>query len=400
MRILGTRTKRYYYKMKQIIIIGGGIGGLCTALALRQKGLTAQVYETVNEIKAVGAGIILAPNAMNVLARLGLADRAKALGMELEHLELTDAAGKKLMPVPNKEETIRDFGFAMIALLRSSLYDLLLKALPPNTVLTDKHFERYQENADDVTAHFTDGTQATGSVLIGADGVRSAVRRQLLPQVQLRYSGQTSYRGVANMALQGAQAHIAREAWGSPIRLGFVPIGFGQTYWYSTVQTPAGGTDADKASAKRQLLAWAQEFDDISRAIIENTPDQNIIRTDMYDLPPLPTWHNGRVVLLGDAAHATTPNLGQGGCQAIEDAFVIAEQLSQLSAQQAPQHAFAEYERIRKPKAELVVARSRQLGAMVHLHYGWQRALRNGLLRRIPASMGKKQSQDIHALNF
>ena len=180
MRILGTRTKRHYYKMKQIIIIGGGIGGLCTALALQQKGLTTQVYETVNEIKAVVAGIILAPNATNVLARLERADQAKMLGMELEHLELTNATGKKLMPVPNKEETIRDFGFAMIALLRSSLYDLLLKALPPNTVLTNKHFERYEENADGVTAHFTDGTQATGSVLIGADGVRSAVRRQLL----------------------------------------------------------------------------------------------------------------------------------------------------------------------------------------------------------------------------
>ena len=222
-RILGTRTKRHYYKMKQIIIIGGGIGGLCTALALQQKGLTTQVYETVNEIKAVVAGIILAPNATNVLARLERADQAKMLGMELEHLELTNATGKKLMPVPNKEETIRDFGFAMIALLRSSLYDLLLKAL------TNKHFEHYEENTNGMTAHFTDGTQAAGSVLIGADGVRSAVRQQVLPQVQLRYSGQTSYRRVANMTLRGAQAHIARGDWGSPIRLGFVPIGFGQT---------------------------------------------------------------------------------------------------------------------------------------------------------------------------
>ena len=229
MRILGTRTKRHYYKMKQIIIIGGGIGGLCTALALQQKGLTTQVYETVNEIKAVVAGIILAPNATNVLARLERADQAKMLGMELEHLELTNATGKKLMPVPNKEETIRDFGFAMIALLRSSLYDLLLKALTNNTVLTNKHFEHYEENTNGMTAHFTDGTQAAGSVLIGADGVRSAVRQQVLPQVQLRYSGQTSYRRVANMTLRGAQAHIARGAWGSPIRLGFVPIGFGQT---------------------------------------------------------------------------------------------------------------------------------------------------------------------------
>lgn len=385
--------------MQNIIIIGGGIGGLCTALALRRKGFGVQVYETVSEIKAAGAGIILASNAMNVLARLGLAAQLHDVGLTLERLELTDAAGKALFRVASRAELMRDYGAPIVAALRARLYERLLNALPPDIVVTNKHFERYATSDTGVTAYFADGTQAQGDILIGADGIRSAVRRQLLPNIGLRYSGQTSYRGVANIAMRGTLAEAAREAWGSQIRVGLVPVGFEQTYWFTSEPTAAGGSDADKASAKRRLLAWAGEFAEPTAEIIANTPDASLIRTDMYDLPPLPTWHSGRVALLGDAAHATTPNLGQGGCQAIEDAFVIAEVLHKHGATD-PHSAFIEYEHIRKPKAEMIVARSRQFGALVHMKYGWQRVLRNGALRLMPAALGQRQNHAVLSLNF
>jgi 2-polyprenyl-6-methoxyphenol hydroxylase-like FAD-dependent oxidoreductase len=363
--------------MNEVLIVGGGIGGLCAALALQQRGMACRVFESVKEVRAVGAGIIVAPNVMNVLARLGLADAVRACGIELDSLLLTDEQGRPLLATPQRDELIRDYGYTLVGLLHSELYGVLLRHLPDGTVITGKTLVRFEENADGVVAHFDDGTYETGRILIGAEMIHSVVRQQMLPNIAPRYSGQTSYRGVANFSLVASGHALAREAWGSKIRLGVVAVSSTQTYWYATLPAPAGTEDPSKAAAKLHLITWAREFAHPGAAVIEATPEARFIRTDMYDLTPLPSWHNGRVVLLGDAAHAATPNLGQGGNQAIEDAWVIASAISQHSACNDYAQAFADYERIRKPKAEMIVARSRQLGGMVHLPQPWQRALRN-----------------------
>ncbi len=383
--------------MNDVLIIGGGIGGLCMALALHQRGIACRVFESAKEVRAVGAGIILAPNGMNVLARLGLADEVRAHGVELNSLMLTDAQGRALMATPQRHELMRNFGYPMLGLLRAELYGLLLRHLPEGVLHPGKTLLKFEENADHVLAHFEDGTQATGRLLIGAEGIHSVVRRQLFPNIAARYSGQTSYRGVANFSLVESNAPLARESWGAKMRLGIVAVSSAQTYWYATIPSAAGVKDATKAMAKQHLLTWAQEFARPGAEVIEATPEDRFIRTDMYDLPPLPSWHVGRVALLGDAAHATTPNLGQGGNQAIEDAYVIA---SAISKHADPAVAFAEYERIRKPKAEMIVARSRQLGGLVHLAQPWQRSLRNALLRRVPRAVGQKQNREIFAVDY
>jgi 2-polyprenyl-6-methoxyphenol hydroxylase-like FAD-dependent oxidoreductase len=259
--------------------------------------------------------------------------------------------------------------------------------LPADAFVGGKALTRVDDDGAHVTAHFEDGTRAEGDLLIGAEGIGSTVRRQLFPHIRPRYSGQTSYRGIADIATS-----LSCEAWGDRVRVGSVPVNATQTYWYSTQPAPEHGGDASKENALRDLLAATVDFAAPLRAVIAATAPDRLLRTDIADLPPLPTWHQGRVALLGDAAHATTPNLGQGGNQALEDALALADALAAHPDHRA---AFEAYQRARKPRAEMIVARSRQLGGMVHLPASWMHAARNALLRAMPASIGRRQNMTI-----
>jgi 2-polyprenyl-6-methoxyphenol hydroxylase-like FAD-dependent oxidoreductase len=337
--------------------------------------------------RAVGAGIILAPNGLRALHRLGLAQAAQTRGVALDGLRITDARLRPLLNTPSGADLIREFGFGLTGLLRTELYQLLMDRLPADAFVGGKALTRVDDDGAHVTAHFEDGTRAEGDLLIGAEGIGSTVRRQLFPHIRPRYSGQTSYRGIADFATS-----LSCEAWGDRVRVGSVPVNATQTYWYSTQPAPEHGGDASKENALRDLLAATVDFEAPVRAVIAATAPDRLLRTDIADLPPLPTWHQGRVALLGDAAHATTPNLGQGGNQALEDALMLADALAAHPDHRA---AFKAYQRARKPRAEMIVARSRQLGGMVHLPASWMRAARNALLRAMPASIGRRQNMTI-----
>ncbi len=163
--------------------------------------------------------------------------------------------------------------------------------------------------------------------MIGAHSLRSVVRRALFPEVRLRYSGQTSYRGVAAFRRPDKQEGTAWEVWGKGCRFGFSAIAEEEVYWFATLDAPPDGIDAP-GEGRTQLETLSVSFPGPIPALIRATPPEAITRTGMYDFPPMRSWHAGRVVLVGDAAHATTPNLDQGGAQAIEDAYVLAEKLA------------------------------------------------------------------------
>jgi 2-polyprenyl-6-methoxyphenol hydroxylase-like FAD-dependent oxidoreductase len=376
-----------------ILIIGGGIGGLATALALRQRGIAARVYEAAPDIHAAGAGIIIAPNGMRVLQALGLADAVQARGVALDGLELTDASRKPLLNTSSRAEFVRDFGFGLTGILRASLYQLLLDAVPAGAIVTGKSLTRFDDDGSSVTADFADGSRARGRLLIAADGIGSAARKQLFPQIQPRFSGQTSYRGVADFALpERADGLLACEAWGARMRMGVVAVSSCETYWYTTYPASAEGRDTSKEAALTAVLAAATDLAPPFADVLRATRPSRVLRTDIADLPPLPAWYRGRVALLGDAAHATTPNLGQGGNQALVDAVALADALVKYTDHSA---AFAAYQAARKTRAEMIVSRSRQLGALVHVRSGVVRGLRNALLRLTPASVRHRQNREI-----
>lgn len=379
----------------RVAIVGGGIGGLTLAIALRKRGLEAQVYEAAPELRAAGAGIWVPPNAMQVLGRLGVAEAVLREGASLERAEIRDFRGGVLQ-VADFGAAARRFGYPTVAIHRGRLQRVLLDHLPGDAVLAGRECTGVTPGGGRAAARFADGSEAEGEVVVGADGADSRVREALFPGTGLRYSGQSSYRAVVEHQLPDGFDGVGWEVWGPGRRFGFSSIGGGEVYWYATLDARAGERDAGPAETRRRLDALAGDFPAPVPELVAATGAERMIRTDMYDLPRLPAWHRGRAVLLGDAAHATTPNLGQGGAQAMEDAWVLAEQLASHSQ---PEDAFAAYQRIREPKARMVVDRSRQVGHIAHLRNPLARGLRNVMLRITPASVGQRQMEALYTLS-
>ncbi len=381
---------------ERVVIVGGGIGGLTLAVALRRRGTVAPVYEAAAELRPIGAGIWVPPNAMQVLGRLGLAEAVMCEGARLERAELRDHRAGVLQRA-DVGDMARGFGYPNVAIHRGRLHRVLLDALPADAVRVGRECREVVPEEGGARVCFADGSEVRAEVVVGADGAHSRVREAVAPGARLRYSGQSSYRAVTPFRLPDGFDGVGWEVWGPGRRFGFSAVGHGEAYWYASLDAPAGETDASPAETRRRLDAMAAPFPAPVPELIAATDTERMLRTDMYDLPALPAWYRGRVVLLGDAAHATTPNLGQGGAQAIEDAYVLAEQ---LVSHPRPEDAFAAYQHIREPKARMVVDRSRRFGRVVHLTNPLARALRNAALRLTPASVGRKQMEALYTLNY
>ncbi|MBP6717228.1 MAG: FAD-dependent monooxygenase, partial [Acidobacteria bacterium] len=302
------------------LIIGGGIGGLTTAIALYRRGISAQVFEQAPALQEVGAGIVLWPNAINRLRSFGLVDAIVAAGARMERGELRRADGG--VAVSSDQQWLeQECGAPAIALHRADLQSILRAALPADAVTLGARLRTVTQDAASVTAHFEDGTTATGDVLIGADGIRSVVRAAIRPEIQLRYSGYVAWRGVVDGAR--AMGPGTSETWGRGERFGIVPIGGDRVYWFATGNRAAGihsNAEARRDELLRRFGAWHAPI----RSLIERTPLPQILENGIHDSRPFRGWSRGRVTLLGDAAHPTTPNMGQGACMAIESGVAIA----------------------------------------------------------------------------
>ncbi|AHG90286.1 monooxygenase FAD-binding protein [Gemmatirosa kalamazoonensis] len=378
----------------RVAIIGGGIGGLTAAIALRQRGIDAHVFEAASALGTAGAGLWISPNAMQLLQRLDLAGAVIAAGVPLGRAEVHDAERGLLQRLDFSDASQR-FGVPTVAILRHRLHAILAARLPndrlhvgaPCVSVTTTH---------GVRAHLADGRTIDADLLVGADGLRSVVREYVSPGVAPRYSGQTSVRGVASLALPPSLAGVSREIWAPGRRFGFSAVAPGEVYWFATFDAPPGIAEPPAESA-HHLHALFDRFPPPVSDLIETTDDARLVRTDLHDLPRLATWHRGRVALLGDASHATTPNLGQGAAQAIEDAWVLADRLARSVSVEA---ALREYEAIRKPKARFVVDRSWQVGRLAHLSNPVGRAVRNLALRCTPASVARRQLDRVYVLDY
>jgi 2-polyprenyl-6-methoxyphenol hydroxylase-like FAD-dependent oxidoreductase len=252
--------------------------------------------------------------------------------------------------------------FATIAIHRADLQGFLYKNILKDVVKAGHVFSHYEEKNETIIAHFSNGFQVEGDILIAADGIHSKVREQLLGKTAYRYSGQTCWRFITDFQLN--DQHTAYEYWANQagLRVGTVQINDKQVYTFITKKTASGGKD-DKISIKKELLERCEVFNDEIKNIIQNTDSQRIIRNDIFNFVPIKKWHRGKIVLLGDAAHATTPNMGQGACQAIEDAYAIAECLAKTENATS---AFEEFQKSRIEKAHYVVNTSWMIGKLTN----------------------------------
>jgi 2-polyprenyl-6-methoxyphenol hydroxylase-like FAD-dependent oxidoreductase len=371
--------------MAAVLFAGGGIAGLTGAIALQRQGIEAHVYEAAAELHAVGAGIGVPPNAMAVLECLGLADAVLDAGIPLRRGDIVDVRAGTISTMDLDAVRAR-LGHTTVAIRRSELQRVLAGALEPGTLHLDRRIVSHQDEGDVVTACFDGGDSATGSLLIGADGIGSAVRGLLFPEARLRYSDQTCYRGLADIDLADELLHVAREIWGGALRFGFLTVAPGKVYWFAPMTAPPGQPQPERLKAS--LLRAYSAFPGPVLDILEASEEMAMIRTDLYDLAPLGTWHAGRVGLIGDAAHATTPNLGQGGGQAIEDGLSLAYGVATHGTVPAALRAF---EHVRRRRATSIVSLSRTFARISHLRNPVARSLRNALLRAMPASAERRQ---------
>lgn len=379
------------------IIIGGGIGGLTTALALQQRGIDYEVFEAAPELREVGAGIWIPTNAMNVLERLEVADKIKAAGKLMQEICVGDYRGKIWQSI-SASEIIPIYGNGTTTIHRGHLQALLYGELDKNKVHVNKRFTHFKEEGKEMHVFFQDGSSATGDLLLGADGIHSVVRKQLFGEVPLRYSGQTCWRASADFNLPPEFSDKMFERWGSSggLRFAYSRMNDSQVYFYATAAATPGGKDQLGTLIKSLKIRY-ESFGPLAMEIIESARPGAIIRTDLYDFKPIPSWVKGRIALLGDAAHATTPNLGQGGAQAIEDAYVVAKCLDQHAK---IKKALKAYQEIRYKKAVFVVNTSWQYGKLSNMSNSTLVALRNLVMANVPKKIGEKQLEKIYKLNY
>ncbi|MDO7848670.1 FAD-dependent monooxygenase [Hymenobacter sp. M29] len=374
------------------LIIGGGIAGLAAAVALQQRGMAVRVCEAAPQILPLGAGIWMAPNAMQVFQRLGLAEKINAAGVPLRNIQIVDGQMRPLLRT-NQARVRQQFGFTTTAITRARLQALLLAEINPADVLLAKSCTALVEIPNGVAATFTDGSTIEAGFVVAADGVHSPVRGQLFPGVRFAGTGHEVWRGMAELHLAPAFKQSIIEAWSQGVRFGFSEVADGVVDWFAVVKT---GRLASRHELKTGLQALFQGFAYPVPAILAAADEAPIIHNDIADFDPIPQWSRGRVCLIGDAAHAATPYMGQGGCQAVEDAYALAQCLHREAT---PEQAFAALQRLRQPKARHIVHTSRLLGR-VGYWTGPAAALRNLAMRAAPARLVEQQFSQVYTLNY
>ncbi|MGZ3774045.1 MAG: FAD-dependent monooxygenase [Pseudobdellovibrionaceae bacterium] len=360
-------------------ILGAGIGGLTTALALQRRGKRAEVFESAPKIRAVGAGLWIPPNAMKVFDQLKVGDQIRSQGVELKQIEVRDYRNRLITHITGKLLQ-QKYGSHSISIERSALHRILSNELSHEQIHLGMTAETVDVSESKVQLTFSSGAIKELNLLIASDGIHSIIRKSLFPPRSLRYSGQRCFRGLLSAGhfpfLKGGSV----ELWGRGVRFGCSPVGPDKFYWYAT-KTQAPGVNLSNKEALEVLKSDLQDFPSDIQDFVHKIDPAHILQNDLYDLTPDAGWIHSRVALLGDAAHATTPNLGQGAALAVEDAWAISEELERT---ESVAKAFHSYNERRKQRTQFIVDTSLQIAKMTNWENPAIMAIRNFLLRHTP----------------
>ncbi len=373
----------------RVLMIGGGIGGLTAAIAMQRAGHEVEVYDQASQFLPSGTGLGIINNGLQALRRLDIAMDVSARGVRLARFSIQSWDGRVLWECPI-DEYERVTGGPAIGIHRADLHEILLAHCGDIPVHTDHRLVSYSQDTQGVWARFANGHEVRGDVLIGSDGLRSAVRTQLLGPRPPRAVGATFWNGLVDegdVAEKGCM--VMRMGKGSMFLT--LPIGRGLRVWGLSLDTHATGRDIDRAvlgkiysddtvnmaKLKARFRDWAQPLGDL----IERTPDDQLMRWDVFDRPPIRRWSQGRVTLLGDAAHPMAPTAGQGANQAIEDALAVVDC---LSAHRDPVAGLQAYERLRIPRTTRIAREAHAICRATMLHQPLACWLRDSMIKATP----------------
>lgn len=378
---------------RPITIIGGGIAGLTAAIALNKTGYETIVFESAPEIKAIGAGLGLGANAMIAFDRLGIKNEVIHSGRVLPSFSVYDQQGKLITRTDSAGLSAR-YGVDNFTIHRAELHHLLLSKIDSNSVHTNKKAVDIEQKENLVVIKFQDGSSHETEYLIVADGIHSMIRKKLLPAVEPRYSGYTCWRAVIDNT--NLNLTESSETWGTSGRFGIIPLAHNKIYWYACINASRNDSNY-KSFQVKDLLNHFKDYHDPIQAILRETKDEHLLWNDIIDVKPINQYAFNRILLIGDAAHATTPNMGQGACQAIEDAAVLADEISKNAD---ILQAFKHFELRRIKKAHFITNRSWTIGKVAQWENPFLAQFRNFIFRMIPSSVKEKQFKMLFDVDF
>ncbi|MFA2971147.1 FAD-dependent urate hydroxylase HpxO [Acinetobacter pittii] len=348
-----------------VVIIGAGMGGLTTGIALKKFGHQVRIFEQTEKILPVGAAISLWSNGVKCLNYLGLTDKIAKLGGQMDDLAYVDGLTGDVMTQFSLLPLIEEVGQRPYPVARADLQNMLMDEFGRDQIYLGKKMVSLEDKADYVEVHFADGSSTQADLLIGADGTHSLTRAYVLgQQVQRRYAGYVNWNGLVEISEDLAPAQQWTTYVGEGKRASLMPVADGKFYFFLDVPLPAGlvnNRDEYKKLLKQYFVDWCQPV----QQLIERLDPQKTNRVEIHDIEPFTQFYKGRVVILGDAAHSTTPDIGQGGCQAMEDAIYLARslQINTLGLEDA----LRRYQNKRNERANELVLRARKRCDVTHM---------------------------------
>jgi salicylate hydroxylase len=351
----------------RVAIIGGGIGGLTAARALNRRGIEVSIYEAAPELREIGAGVALHANAMKVLRSLGLEDDVRAVAGRSEWALTRNGKTARVISKTSRAQQGALFGTTAATVHRADLLDVLAHSLPSHTVTLGARCVSVEPDGGVAVARLRDGSEVEADVIIGADGIHSAVRESLFGPDAPRFTGKICYRSVIPVdSVPGGPPANDNAQWLGPHgTIVLYPVRRNELinvvchYDDDAYRHESWVSECERSEVLERYRGW---HDSLLRTF---SAGERWYKWALYDRDPIPRWTRGRVTLLGDAAHPMLPYLGQGACQAIEDGCVLAAALA--AEPDDPVAALALYERARRPRASQVVLAARERGVSNHL---------------------------------
>jgi 2-polyprenyl-6-methoxyphenol hydroxylase-like FAD-dependent oxidoreductase len=372
---------------KRAVIAGAGPGGLTAAITLERVGFSVTLCDRVDILKPAGSGLTLWPNAMRALDCIGLSQEIASLGASLARITMRNWRGD-LIFADDVLTVARDERFPGVTLTRTSLIHALVRHT--QATLLQAEVVGFTARKDFVIVQLADGHRLACDLLVGADGLHSYVRSQLVAKQDLTYAGYAVTRGIAVGNFAGDTGTV----WMGPARqFGCFPLPQDRTYWFAsdTSRKESGDLPQPIAAILRSFEGWTSPITSVIRA----TPPNRLLRNYIYDRPTLQRWSFGRITMLGDAAHPAAPTLGQGGCQAIEDAVTLGWCCAEDDNVEA---ALLKYQSRRLDRANSFVREARMMGRLGLWRNPLALYVREAIMRSMPVKY--RQSQLAQAFNF
>lgn len=378
-------------EIKHIGIVGAGIAGLSAGYMLEDLGYQISIFESAQKIRGIGAGIGLASNAVKAFEYLGLDEGIEEISNLLSDFQVFDTRGKVLFSI-DTQRISHTFGKENYAVHRADLHRFLLNQIAPEKVFTNKRLVNLEESDQKVNLFFEDGSSHQVDFVIGADGVNSRARQILLPNAKPRFAGYWCWRGVVNFSKKDFDKSMA--FWGNKGRFGITPLDENTIYWFACINAKIDGETSTYTLT--DLKNQFKDYPEIVGKLLDLSQDEELIRGPVMDIEPLSNFVFSRVLLIGDAAHAATPNMGQGACMAVEDVAILQDELRQNDFPKALEN----FEKRRLDRTYYIIENSRRAGRIAQFNNPFLEFLRNIFFRILPQNISQFPVKRLYEEDF